>query len=149
VSGFFKYEESLDVFNWELSQDTATIGGYLSQKACCDYGGRSWIAWFSTEIPFNDGPYKFNGLAGLIVKIYDSRKHYVFELTGIEAAEPDLMITILDYAYFETTKQKFLRAREASRNSIASIVKERGGDTYSQQTAARVIASRNNHIELK
>jgi hypothetical protein len=59
------------------------------------------------------------------------------------------MITILDYAYFETTKQKFLRAREASRNSIASIVKERGGDTYSQQTAARVIASRNNHIELK
>ncbi len=149
ANGTFKYEENLDAFNWKLTQDTATIAGYLSQKASCHYGGRTWIAWFSTEIPFNDGPYKFNGLAGLIVKIYDSRKHYVFELTGIEAAEPDLMITIKDFDYFETTKQKFLRAREASRKSIASIVKERGGDAHSQQTAARVIASRNNHIELK
>ncbi len=149
VNGTFKYEESLDAFNWQLNQDTATIAGYLSQKATCDYGGRSWIAWFSTEIPFNDGPYKFNGLAGLIVKIYDNRKHYVFDLTGIEAADPDLMIAITESAYIETTKQKFLRAREASRNNIASIVKERGGDANSQQFVAKKMLSRNNHLELK
>lgn len=149
LSGFFKYQENLDAFNWKLTQDTATICGYLSQKATCEYGGRSWIAWFSTEIPFNDGPYKFNGLAGLIVKIYDTRNHYIFELTSIEVADPDLMISILDYAYIETTKENYFRAREDMRNSISSIVKQRGGDNYSQETAARVLASRNNHIELK
>lgn len=149
VSGPFRYEEDLDVFNWELTQDTAIVAGYLSRKATCNYGGRSWVAWFSTELPFNDGPYKFNGLPGLIVKIYDSRKHYVFELTGMNAAEPNLTITMRNYNYFETTRIKYIRIRESARNSIASMVKERGGDAYSQQYATKVMLSRNNHIELK
>jgi len=85
----------------------------------------------------------------LIVKIYDSRKHYVFELTGIEVADSDLMIEIDDYPFIKTTREKYFRARDAIRNSIPNIVKQRGGDVDSQQTAAEVIASRNNHIELK
>jgi len=148
-SGNLKYEETLDAFNWELTQDTTTISGYLTQKASCDYGGRRWIAWFCTDIPFNDGPYKFNGLPGFIVKIYDSRKHYVFELISIEVADPDLMITFNEYPYIETTKLKFLKVREAERNSLVSLINQRGGDDYSQQFVAKRMASRNNHIELK
>ncbi len=149
LNGTFKYEENLDDFNWKLTQDTSTIGGYFTQKACCDFGGRKWTAWFSPEIPFKDGPYKFNGLPGLIVKIYDSREHYVFELIGIEIAEPDLMITINDYPYIKTTKQKYFRTMEVMRNSMANIVKQKGGDDYSQQRAAKNTVSRNNPIELK
>ncbi len=149
INGYLKYEEKLDAFNWELTQDTATIGGYLSQKAYCDYGGRKWTAWFCADIPFKDGPYKFNGLPGLIIKIYDSREHYVFELTGIEIADSDLMIEFNEYPYIKTTRQKFLRAREASRNSIANLIKQKGGDESAQQIAAKREASRNNHIELK
>ncbi len=149
INGTIKYEETLDDFNWELTQDTATIDGYLSQKAYCDYGGRKWTAWFSAEIPFNDGPYKFNGLPGFIVKIYDSRKHYVFKLIGLEVADPDLIIQIKNKSFIETTKQKYFHSREAMRNSIASLVKQRGGDEYSQQYFAKKMASRNNHIELK
>ena len=149
LSGTFKYEDMLDEFIWELTQDTATIVGYLSQKATCNFGGRNWIAWFCSDIPFKEGPYKFNGLPGLIVKVYDSREHYVFELTGLEIADPDLMIEFNDYPYINTTKQKYFRAREAMRNSIANIVKQRGGDSDSQQFVAKRMATRNNHIELK
>lgn len=149
LDGTFKYEEKLDAIHWELTQDTATIGGYFSQKAYCDYGGRKWTAWFCPDIPFKDGPYKFNGLPGLIVKVYDSRKHYVFELIGLEVADSDLMIEFNDYPYINTTKQKYFRARKAMRNSIPNIVKQRGGDSNSQQTATEIMASRNNHIELK
>lgn len=149
ISGSFIYEEMLGDLNWELTQDTATIGGYLSQKATCKYGGREWTAWFTTEIPFNDGPYIFNGLPGFIVKIYDKRKHYVFELTGLEVADPNLMIDIIDKTYIETTRQKYLHTRKAMRNSIANIVKQRGGDSDSQQFVVQRMASRNNHIELK
>lgn len=34
----------------------------MTQKATCDFAGRKWIAWFTTEIPIQDGPYKFYGL---------------------------------------------------------------------------------------
>lgn len=45
--------------------------------------GRKWTAWFTAEIPIQDGPYKFHGLPGLIVKIEDEAKSHSFELKGI------------------------------------------------------------------
>lgn len=57
--------------NWTVLPDTQTFGAYKAQKATTTWGGRRWTAWFSTEIPFADGPYKFAGLPGLIVKVED------------------------------------------------------------------------------
>ena len=45
------------------------IGEFETQKAETFIFGRKWTAWFSPEIPIQDGPYKFRGLPGLIVKI--------------------------------------------------------------------------------
>ncbi len=45
------------------------------------------MAWYTTEIPINDGPYKFFGLPGLIIKLYDEKEHYVFEMTKLERYE--------------------------------------------------------------
>ena len=56
------------------------IGSYNTQKATTQYGGRDWEIWFTTEVPFQDGPYKFCGLPGLIVKAEDSKGDYQFEL---------------------------------------------------------------------
>lgn len=65
---------------WEILPDTQTIGSYAVQKAKVNYGGRVWYAWFTTDIPFPDGPYKFFGLPGLIVKVEDDKGHYSFDL---------------------------------------------------------------------
>ena len=40
------------------------------------FKGRNYFAWYSIEIPINSGPYKFNGLPGLVVELFDSKKHY-------------------------------------------------------------------------
>ena len=58
------------------------IGTYNTQKATTEFGGRKWNAWFTTDLPFQDGPYKFNGLPGLIVKIEDDGGNYSWELKG-------------------------------------------------------------------
>ncbi|PKP34971.1 MAG: hypothetical protein CVU00_04395 [Bacteroidetes bacterium HGW-Bacteroidetes-17] len=92
TTGPFLYEEDLNLFDWQLTDSIDTIAGYPVQMATTDFGGRSWIAWFSPEIPFNDGPYKFNGLPGLIVKVYDTRMHYVFELKDIEKPDHEIAI---------------------------------------------------------
>jgi len=75
------YSEELK-FNWNILADKQKIGEYNAQKATTDFGGRTWTAWFSTDIPFQDGPYKFYGLPGLIVKIEDADKNYSWVLQG-------------------------------------------------------------------
>ncbi|WP_276876914.1 GLPGLI family protein [Chryseobacterium joostei] len=75
------YSEDLK-FNWNILSDKQKIGEYNTQKATTEFGGRKWTAWFSTDIPFQDGPYKFSGLPGLIVKIEDADKNYSWVLQG-------------------------------------------------------------------
>lgn len=71
-----------EILNWKITSEQKIIGKYKSQKAETNYGGRNWIAWFTTDVPFQDGPYKFRGLPGLIVKVEDDAKNYSWELKG-------------------------------------------------------------------
>lgn len=67
---------------WKILADKQKIGEYNAQKATTSFGGRDWVAWFSTDIPFQDGPYKFYGLPGLIVKIGDTTGSHIMTLVG-------------------------------------------------------------------
>lgn len=69
---------------WKINSENQKIGEWNAQKAEADFAGRHWIAWFTTEIPIQDGPYKFHGLPGLIVKLEDSTKSHAFTLQGIK-----------------------------------------------------------------
>ncbi|WP_089819918.1 GLPGLI family protein [Kaistella treverensis] len=75
----YSYEEDRQM-DWKILPETATIGEYKTQKAQTDFAGRTWYAWFTTEVPFQDGPYKFSGLPGLIVKVEDAKGDYSFDL---------------------------------------------------------------------
>ena len=83
----FIYKDEFKTQDWEILSDTVTIFGYYCQKAKCHWRGRDWEAWFTTEIPISEGPWKFCGLPGLITRINDSKKHYSFELIGFQKAE--------------------------------------------------------------
>jgi GLPGLI family protein len=149
IGGSFKYEEEMDLFKWQLKNDTTSIMGYKVQKATCKFGGRNWIAWFCPDLPYNDGPYKFHGLPGLIVKVNDTRFHYLFEMTSIKKPGHELKIDITDRSYIETTKQGFFKAQDAFRNDIISRAKDAGFNSEEQQAMARRMAQKNNPIELK
>ncbi|MDV7696808.1 GLPGLI family protein [Chryseobacterium soli] len=75
----YVYEEDRPL-NWKMSSETSKIGEYKVQKATTDFGGRKWTAWFTTDLPYQDGPYKFSGLPGLIVKVEDDKGEYSFDL---------------------------------------------------------------------
>lgn len=70
--------------SWKISPEKAKIGEFNAQKAEADFGGRHWIAWFTTEVPFQDGPYKFHGLPGLIVKAEDVTGSHIMELKALK-----------------------------------------------------------------
>ena len=68
--------------DWKILPEKEKIGNWEAQKATTEFGGRKWTAWFCEEIPLSDGPYKFKGLPGLIVKISDADNSHVMELKG-------------------------------------------------------------------
>ncbi len=80
-SDSYKIEEDQKP-EWKILQDKQKIGAYNTQKATTNFGGREWTAWFSTDLPFQDGPYKFYGLPGLIVKIEDKTGSHSMTLVG-------------------------------------------------------------------
>lgn len=67
-----------DKINWKLSNETKAYQNLLLQKATTDFGGRKWTAWFAKEFPFPEGPYKFQGLPGLIILLQDEKNQYNF-----------------------------------------------------------------------
>ncbi len=69
-----------DEIKWTLSNETQVYSELEIQKATANFGGRKWIAWFTKEIPFSEGPYKFQGLPGLIILLKDSQDQYIFSL---------------------------------------------------------------------
>ena len=67
---------------WKILPETKKIDKFEAQKATVDFGGRTWTAWFSQDFPFQDGPYKFHGLPGLILEMEDSTGTHAYKFVG-------------------------------------------------------------------
>lgn len=96
-------------FNWHIETETALIQGKKCQLATVEYKGRNYNAWFTNEIPISEGPYKFGGLPGLIVKIEDTKKQHIWELKGIEKFRH---IKLNLSAYIPVTETQYKKAVE-------------------------------------
>ncbi len=81
---YYTFEELSPTFNWTIEVDTMKILNQICQKATCRFKGRSYEAWFAQGINVSEGPWKFNGLPGLILKIRDLKNDYSFEAVAIE-----------------------------------------------------------------
>lgn len=81
--------EETPVIKWKILPETQKIENYNCQKAIVNFGGRAWEAWFSKDLPFPEGPYKFHGLPGLIVKLEDRTKSHRFLLKGNKKLKPE------------------------------------------------------------
>lgn len=81
---FLLLEEPLPELDWQIKDETVILGNFLCQKAICSFRGRKYIAYFSRQIPFPVGPWKFGGLPGAILELYDEDKLYIYRATTVE-----------------------------------------------------------------
>lgn len=79
----WRYEEEWEKPEWEISDESKEIIGYQCFKATTDYRGRRWTAWFTPEIPVQDGPWKLCGLPGLILEASDNHREFHFIANGL------------------------------------------------------------------
>ncbi|MDR3061167.1 MAG: GLPGLI family protein [Dysgonamonadaceae bacterium] len=77
------YQEDIVKPQWRIENEKATVLGYSCIKATTTFCGRNYMAWFTPDIPVSDGPWKFTGLPGLILRVYDDKGQVTFECTQI------------------------------------------------------------------
>ena len=131
---FFQYDllentvlqlQTNDTQKWNLSQEKKNVKNLSLQKAITTWGGRNWTAWFAEEIPFQEGPYKFHGLPGLIVEIYDDKKNYHFELVRSEKIkeEENQFIEMSEKMGIPITWEKYKTAKIKYYESPVNFIK--------------------------
>src|SRR5690554_2410574 len=79
----FAVEEKQPEMKWELSGEQKQIGTYNCEKATTVFRGRTYEVWYTSEIPVTAGPWKFNGLPGLILSVKDLGGIYSWEVVSI------------------------------------------------------------------
>jgi GLPGLI family protein len=67
-------KEKRPELDWKLLDEQKKIGKFLANKAICRFRGRNYTAWYTTQIPSNIGPWKLNGLPGMILEVHEEDK---------------------------------------------------------------------------
>lgn len=75
--------ESTQKIDWKLLDETKKIGNFVCNKAIGVFRGRKYTAWYTTKISNSFGPWKLQGLPGLILEAQDEKKEVSFKLKKI------------------------------------------------------------------
>jgi GLPGLI family protein len=126
LRGNYLYEEQLPVFEWKISNETQKILSYNCQKATTTFRGRDYVAWFTLDIPVNNGPWKFGGLPGLILKIFDTRNHFVYECDGLEQLKKKEPIVFYRLNYTKINRKDLSKLYRRIHEDMAAYNKSLG-----------------------
>lgn len=96
AAGVYQYVEPIPQLRWRILSKSKTILGYTCQCATVTFRGRDYEAWFTADIPLSYGPWKFQGLPGLILEVTDSRNEYRFTANGIQQVKGEKNIMMFD-----------------------------------------------------
>ena len=118
------YIEDMVDINWVIHSEKKNILGYPCQKVTTNFRGRSWEAWFTMEIPVSDGPWKFRGLPGLILQVFDDKGHYSFDCISIKKMETPMKMW--DWRYETTSREKLNAFLKKSYQNPADYMKSAG-----------------------
>lgn len=143
---YFSVKETLGI-DWELREEETIFAGFQCKKATCHFAGRDYVAWYTMEIPISEGPYKFKGLPGLIVKIADNNGQHQFELTKFTKLKKTVPIVFTVEKYVETDINGLLKVYQ---NDANQGIKKYKIENLSKEDEIRMnkkIRSRNNFIE--
>lgn len=144
------YKEPTIAIKWKITNSKKQISGYLCQLATTSFAGRDIEAWFTREIPYSDGPYKFKGLPGLILEVNDTKNHYRFDFIKTEKPLEKIFITHYEGA-ISTTKQKFNQAKRDYEVNLSDRISAMGHPVSQEDRKdyQERLKKKNNPLELK
>lgn len=108
----FKFNEE-KIIQWDIFNEFKFIGGYKCLKATTFFRGRKYLVWFTEEIPIPSGPWKLNGLPGLILEAVDESNEVSFKLKSIKATSLKSISNLYDCFQCESiTLRRFIEKKD-------------------------------------
>lgn len=141
----YRVVEKTEIPQWELVADSVkTILSYRCRLARAVFKGRLWWAWYAPEVPIDNGPWKLQGLPGLILMASDSHREFVFTAVGLTNVHDSRNI------YY-----KGKNSSEVSRQDLNKIYKRYYNDaigyarmSFPQSSTNKISIQDENHNEL-
>ncbi|MES2372686.1 MAG: GLPGLI family protein [Bacteroidota bacterium] len=134
----FSVEDQVPIIGWDISSDTKELMGVKCQKATGNYKGRTYTAWFSTQLPFSNGPWKLGGLPGLILEAYDAKKEVMFKLVTYENSIDKKTAIDIPADALKTTPKEMKQFKEAVQRDRDAAIGANGGGALGRITAITV-----------
>lgn len=141
--GFMYVKEPIPQIKWKVHPETKRIGKFKVKKATADFRGRQYTAWYTTELPLPFGPWKLNGLPGLILEAYDTNREIYWYFKDYQEVTPIPLKQIdnggNNWMNFQQYRSRLLhayqnminrRSRAADKNGLASESKVKMSDIY-------------------
>ncbi len=147
VKDNYQYTEKQPSFNWKLENYTKEILGYNCKKATADFRGRKYTAWYTQDIPINNGPFLFNGLPGLIMEIEDRKDHYHFTAIALDKKMYEIYLRN-ENKIFKVTREKFREIQKAYADNPAVFLPP-SYDANGNEIKDKVKSKPYNPIELE
>ena len=124
-------------FQWQYqSGNGPTILGFKTLVAKTTFRGRTYTAYYAPELPYSVGPFKFSGLPGLILEIFndDDKNHFTAtqiqkRTTDTPIENPYASIEQKRYISFKSYKELYLKKLAEQLQKLQAEEKE--GYTYS------------------
>lgn len=116
--------ETMSNIAWNLRADEKQIGGANCRLAEGNFRGRTWRVWYNPEIPVQSGPWKLQGLPGLIVDAQDATGTIRFDLISIMPYSGNECVC-LPKIYKTTTKAALASLLEEMRSNPQIISDKR------------------------
>lgn len=107
----FTFEEPK--LKWEILKEIKEIKSYKVRlaKTITDTGD-IFFAWFTNDIPISEGPFRFKGLSGLVLEVYNQNKTIEIYATDIKKSEDAIMPLNYGDDIKVKSKTQFLEARK-------------------------------------
>lgn len=112
----------MEPLKWTILGDTMNLSGYNCQKAALNFRGRSYVAWFTPDLPWNVGPYKFRGLPGLILKIEDTKENFIFECIEIQRLNQKQPIVLNKKKFIKTSRTEYRKLLKAGFDNTYQVL---------------------------
>lgn len=135
----FAITESIPKMRWKYLPDLKKINSFVCKKATTTFRGRIYEVWYTEKIPFSAGPWKFNGLPGLILAAKDIENVFRWEVKSIElpyaidfSKLDELMIDPLNYEKisFQEFDKKYINAINDKISNISTRNSSRDGGQF-------------------
>lgn len=115
-AGVLCYSTVTKPLDWQFIDADTMIASYNCNKAKLFFAGRNYTAWYTTDLAVSYGPYKFNGLPGLIMRIEDEDRLFVWDLNKVEFVKKP----IYTYTYENEQTCSATKAKQTIRKMMTS-----------------------------